>query len=464
VLELYERFRQDPSSVDEQTRAIFQSWAPSEAALALDGAETVTAPAIRTIVGAANLAQAIREYGHLAAQLDPLGSEPPGDPALDPAYHGITLTELESLPASLVGGPVAERAANAREAIEALYAVYCGTIGYDYAHLRDAEERAWLREAAESRRFAPTPETFDPEGMLARLTEVEVFEQFLHGLFPGKYRFSIEGLDVMIPMLDELLCEAAGQGIESFLIGMAHRGRLNVLAHILQKPVEQIFAEFKDPLRPNRFEAELGWTGDVKYHKGAQHTFAGERKQPVVKLPPNPSHLEAINPVLEGMARAAGTRADQPGTPTFNPELTLPVLIHGDAAFAGQGIVAETLNLSRLPGYWTGGTIHIISNNQLGFTTPPEAGRSTLYASDLAKGFKVPIVHVNADDPEAAVEVTRLAAAYRARFHKDFLIDLIGYRRYGHNEGDEPAFTQPVMYEKIRRHPTVRAIWAQKLV
>ena len=238
-----------------------------------------------------------------------------------------------------------------------------------------------------------------------------------------------------------------------------------MLAHILDKPYKQILAEFKDPLLPRKFRDDLGFTGDVKYHMGStRDVIDGVPMEVMVRLAPNPSHLEAVNPVVEGMARAAGTDVSKPGAPVFNPRLTQPILIHGDAAFPGQGIVAETLNLSQLPGYWTGGTIHIITNNQLGFTTEPSDARSTLYASDLAKGFKMPIVHVNADDPEACIAAARLACAYRRRFGKDFVIDLIGYRRYGHNEGDEPNFTQPLMYQIIDQHPTARALWADELV
>jgi 2-oxoglutarate dehydrogenase E1 component len=248
-------------------------------------------------------------------------------------------------------------------------------------------------------------------------------------------------------------------------IGMAHRGRLNVLAHVMEKPYAQILAEFRDP--KGRFTPwdELGWTGDVKYHKGASGTLrGGEVTRLVICMPPNPSHVEHVDPVVEGMARAADSGVDRPGQPRFFPRASLPVLIHGDASFPGQGIVAETLNLSRLPGYRTAGTIHIIANNQLGFTTVEEESRSTLYASDLAKGFKIPIMHVNADDPIACMEAARTAIAYRAQFQSDFFIDLIGYRRYGHNEGDEPGFTQPQMYQAIREHPTVRQIWAKSLV
>jgi 2-oxoglutarate dehydrogenase E1 component len=269
---------------------------------------------------------------------------------------------------------------------------------------------------------------------------------------------------MLVPILDEVIGEAAESGIRNTLIGMAHRGRLNVMAHVLNKPYAQILAEFKEPVSSRSFREDMAWTGDVKYHAGAHRALKGGRAlEMVVSMPPNPSHLEAVDPVVEGMARAAGTIVDAPGAPTFDPTRSLPILIHGDAAFPGQGVVAETLNLSRLPGYHTGGTIHIIVNNQLGFTTGPEDEYSTSYASGLARGFKIPIVHVNADDPEACVEAARLAFAYRERFQRDFLIDLIGYRRHGHNEGDEPSFTQPLMYQKIASHPTVREIWARAL-
>jgi 2-oxoglutarate dehydrogenase E1 component len=462
VLDLYDRYRQDPDSVDVSTRVYFDRWLPP-----VDGAPPAPALEIDKIMGAVNLAQAIREYGHLAAQLDPLGSAPPGDPSLDLAFHGLTEDDLRQLPCSLIGGPCAAKGNNALEAIRALREVYSSTIGYDYDHLRIPEEREWLRHAAESGRFRPPQDPCDPHVLLERLTQVEVFEHFLHRAFPGKTRFSIEGLDMLIPILDEIIGAAAEEGIHNMLIGMAHRGRLNVLVHVLNKPYAQVLAEFKDPLQGRGFAIrdDLGWTGDVKYHLGARRAIRGGKAVDlVVCIPPNPSHLEHINPVIEGMARAAGTRVDQPGPPRFDHERTLPILIHGDTAFSGQGVVAETLNFSRLPGYRTGGTIHIITNNQVGYTALPAASRSTLYASDLAKGFKIPIVHVNADDPQSCVEVARLAAAYRARFQKDFLIDLIGYRRYGHNEGDEPRFTQPLMYEKIEKHPTVRELFAGILV
>lgn len=461
VLELYDRYRQDPSAVDGAVRAYFDRWTPPP--------EARHAPPQHVcdlIMGAVALANAIRGFGHLAARLDPLGSRPPGDPTLDAAAHGVTEDDLRRLPASVVGGPAAEGAATAFDAITALREVYCSTIGYGYAHIHAPQERAWLRHAAESRRYHPPRDPIDQVALLARLTDVECFERFLHRTFPGKTRFSIEGLDMLVPILDEVTGEAAEAGIRHILIGMAHRGRLSVLTHVLGMPYAQILAEFKDPAgRSFTIREDLSWTGDVTYHLGARRALKSDRAvQVLVSMPPNPSHLEHINPVVEGMARAAGTRVDRPGPPSFDPMTSLPILLHGDAAFPAQGIVAETLNLSHLPGYHTGGTIHVIANNQLGYTTEPWEGRSTLYASDLAKGFEIPIVHVNADDPEACIEAARLAFAYRAEFRKDFLIDLVGYRRYGHNEGDEPRFTQPVMYRAIDAHPTVRARWAETLL
>ena len=470
VLELYDRFRRDPASLDPATRAFFEL-GPPPADLRVTAAAATTAPpradepqSLLRIVGAVNFAQSIRRYGHLAAQIDPLGSRPMGDPALEPATHGVTDDELRELPPWLIFGPVAEGAANMLEVAERLRAIYCSTSGYDVAHIFVPGERRWLREAIETRRFRAPSSPLDPLALLDRLTQVEAFERFLHRSFPGKTRFSIEGLDTLVPILDELIGEAAEAGMRQAFIAMAHRGRLNVMAHVLGKPYEQILAEFKDPIRNALAIEGLQWSGDVKYHLGASRMIeGGEEVDLVVSMPPNPSHLESIDPVLLGMARAAGTDAGRSGAPVFNPDAVLPILIHGDAAFPGQGVVAETLNLHRLEGYTTGGTIHVIANNQIGFTTDPADAYSTLYASGLARGFKIPIVHVNADDPEACVEAARLAFAYRAEFKRDILIDLVGYRRYGHNEGDEPAFTQPLMYRQVAEHPTVRQRWAATL-
>jgi 2-oxoglutarate dehydrogenase E1 component len=472
VLELYDAFRRDPSSVDQATRDLFATWTPTDSGTSgprdsrAPGPRDLGTPALDPdkVVGAVNLAQSIRRYGHLAAQIDPLGGRPLGDPALEPETHGVTEADLRAMPATLLHAHAADGLASMWDVVVKLRDIYCGTIGYDIAHIFVPEERRWLREAVESRRYHAPADPIDPVALLHRLTEVEGFERFLHRTFPGKTRFSIEGLDTMVPILDEVISEAAEAGMRQAFIAMAHRGRLNVMAHVLGKPYEHILAEFKDPVRSALENEGLQWAGDVKYHLGASRAVSGgEEVDLIVSMPPNPSHLEAIDPVLVGMARAAGTEADRPGAPRFNPDAVLPILIHGDAAFPGQGVVAETLNLHRLDGYTTGGTIHIIANNQIGFTTCPDDAYSTLYASGIARGFKIPIFHVNADDPEACVAIARLAFAYRATFKRDVLIDLVGYRRYGHNEGDEPAFTQPVMYRTINAHPTVRELWARTL-
>jgi len=464
---LFEIYQREPQSVPPQWRALFQQFGappitekPSAQPQGLD---------YRLVAGAVSLARAIRAYGHRAAQIDPLGTPPPGDPTLRPEAHGISEDDLRLLPAQVIGGVLSHDAADAWVAIQRLRAVYQGTLGYEFEHLERAEERQWWEEAVESRRYAPPNDPIDELGLLRRLTEVGALERFLHRAFPGHIRFSLEGLGIMIPMLDELISEAARAGTRYILLGMAHRGRLNVLAHILGKPYEQIIAEFlgvfQSPGVSYSGSSDEGWTGDVKYHLGGYRAFQqGEQVRMEIYLAPNPSHLEWVNPVVEGMARACGERRDRAGAPEQDERISLAVLIHGDAAFPAQGIVAETLNLYRLPGYRTGGTIHLIANNQIGFTTLPKHGRSTQYASDLAKGFDLPVIHVNADDPEACLTAVRLAHAYRERFLKDVIIDLVGYRRWGHNENDEPTFTQPQLYARIAQHPTVRELWVRRLV
>ncbi len=464
VLELYERYRQNQASVDPATRAVFETWSPES--------QLPSKPAVpydvKNIVATAALAHSIRERGHLAAHLDPLGSEPLGDPALLPETHGISEAILAQLPPNIVGGHAAEGAQNALEAISRLRAMYSGTISYEFDQVKNPQERGWLRDAVGLQLYHERPSADESRALLKRLTQVEAFERYLHQTYPGQKRFSIEGTDVLVPMLDKIIDGAVEEGAREVIIGMAHRGRLNVLAHVLEKPYAKILSEFMHQKHeegvPLTDTFGFGWTGDVKYHLGAEHILGeGATVELKITLSPNPSHLEYVNPVVEGMTRASQEECDVRGAPELSVDHTLPILIHGDAAFPGEGIVAETLNLGELRGYWVGGTIHIILNNQLGFTTEPEDSRSTLFASDLAKGFEMPIIHVNADDPEAALTAVRIAHAYRDRFHKDILIDLVGYRRWGHNEGDEPAFTQPIMYEQIRSHPTVRELYARRL-
>jgi len=468
ILELYDRYRDDPNAVDEATRKLFEQWTPAEAAVSVTTTgDLLTSPGLlRLLTGAANLAQAIRVYGYLSANLDPLENAPAlsSNPLLTPEFHHLKEEDLASLPAEVVNFPEGQARGNARDAIEVLRSIYCGTIGYNYGHIRIPEERAWLYQTAETGRFRPPEQIVDGRKILERLTQVEAFEVFLHRLYPGKTRFSIEGLDILIPMLDEIIANAVLEKICVPLIGMAHRGRLNVLAHILQKPYSQILAEFADPKGRATTWDELGWTGDVKYHMGAYKSPSRDQKVDLlIHMPANPSHLEEIDPVIAGMARAANTKVDVPGPPRYFVNASLPIMIHGDASFTGQGIVAETLNFSRIPGYGISGTLHIITNNQLGFTATETESRSSLHASDLAEGFEIPVIHVNADDPVACIEAARTAFAYRQKFHKDFMINLIGYRRYGHNEGDEPRFTQPLMYKKIDEHPRVRKTWAERL-
>jgi 2-oxoglutarate dehydrogenase E1 component len=437
---------------------------PAPASPAQSPAAGIDAELLGGVAAAMALVKAHRMHGHLAARLDPLGSEPVGDPALDPSRLEPKLTpELQArIPASVLRIHVPGH--TLAEALPHLKETYCGSIAYEIEHISDHEQRVWLRKAIESWRFRTPLMLEEKRRLYARLCEVEEMERYLRRSFLGQKQFSLEGLDVLIPMLDESLEVGAGSGVREVVIGMAHRGRLNVLAHTIGMPYEQIIREFEGEraIEVVATDAE-GGTGDVKYHLGAEGTRETTAGLIKVTLAANPSHLEAVNPVVEGMARADQTdRSSRDGL--HDPRIAMPVLLHGDAAFAGQGIVAETFNLYALEGYSTGGTLHLITNNQVGFTTDPAQGRSTRYSSDLAKGFDTPIIHVNADDPEAAVSAARLALAFRARFGHDVVIDLVGYRRFGHNEQDEPAYTQPIMAGQIEDHPTVREIYGRKLV
>jgi 2-oxoglutarate dehydrogenase E1 component len=416
------------------------------------------------VAAAMALVKAHRMHGHLGARLDPLGSDPPGDPALEPERLIPKLTpELQAqIPASVLrlyvlGDTLAE-------ALPRLRDTYCGTIAYELEHISDHEKRVWLRQAIESGRYR-TPLTADEKKrLLARLSQTEGMEQYLRRAFLGQKQFSIEGLDVMVPMLDETIELAAEAGAHEVVIGMAHRGRLNVLAHTVGRGYDAILREFEGERTIEAVVAtDEGGTGDVKYHLGAAGTRSTASGDITVTLAANPSHLEAVDAVVEGRTRAEQTDRST-GSGAHDPAVALAVLIHGDASFPGQGGVPETLNLSGLAGYSVGGTLHLIANNQVGFTTDPIQGRSTRYSSDLAKGFDVPIIHVNADDPEAAISAVRLALAYRRRFWSDVVVDLVGYRRHGHNEQDEAAYTQPLMAGLIASHPTVREQFAARLV
>ena len=408
-----------------------------------------------------------RTHGHLKAQLDPLGTPPPGDPALEPESFGLTPEAMEAVPAAMLR--VYVPGDTLAEVLPQLRRVYCGTIAYELEHLSSHEERWWLREAIESRRYWVDASPEEERRLLVRLLRVEGLEQYLRRTFLGAKQFSIEGLEMMVLMLDEAIALAAEEGIEQAVFGMAHRGRLNVLAHVLRRPYAKIIAEFEGE-RTTDVETDLpeGGAGDVKYHLGATSTrripVDGGEREIRLSLLPNPSHLEFVNPVVVGRTRALQTEHAGESAIEVDAKRAMAVQIHGDAAFSGQGVVAETLNLQGLPGYRVGGSLHLIANNQVGFTTDAVDARSTRYSSDMAKGFDVPIIHVNADDLRACRTAIRLAMAFRRRFGRDVVIDLVGYRRWGHNEGDEPAYTQPTMYDAIREKPSVASVTAERLV
>jgi multifunctional 2-oxoglutarate metabolism enzyme len=425
-------------------------------------APVADASLLQAVQAATSIVKAHRMHGHLAADLDPLGSQPVGDPALDPATVNLTEELMRRIPASVLR--VAVEGDTFAEALPRLRETYTGTIAYEIEHISEHEQRVWLRQAIESGEYRQPLADEEKLFLLQRLSETEALETYLHKAFLGKKQFSIEGLDALVPMLDQTIELAAESGAREVVLGMAHRGRLNVLAHTVRRPYGSILIEFEGEQRLSKdTAAPSGGTGDVKYHYGASGTYTTRSGRSVtVTLSHNPSHLEYVNPVIEGRARADQT-ARKARELAHDPNAVLPVLIHGDASFPGQGVVAETLNLQALAGYSTGGTIHVIANNQLGFTTDPHEGRSTRYASDLAKGFDIPIIHVNADDVEACASAVRLAHAFRQTFNRDALIDLIGYRRFGHNETDEPAYTQPAMYERIKEHPSARRLYADRL-
>jgi multifunctional 2-oxoglutarate metabolism enzyme len=438
---------------------------PLGAAAPSAGPQEVDEELLQAVQAATSILKAYRTHGHLAAHLDPLGSAPKGDPALQPENVNLTPELMSRIPASIlrIGVP----GETLLEALPRMRTAYCGTIGYQFEHIASHQQRIWLREMIETGAHRQPLADDEKRRLLERLIDVFQFERFLEKAYLGQKMFSIEGLDVVVPMLDEVVTLAHRGGAEEVVFGMAHRGRLSVLAHNLGRSVESILAEFEGSKQLEAVKAVAaiphGGTGDVKYHyghRGVYETHKGEKIS--VRLYPNPSHLEFVDPVVTGGARFL--QSDFEGAElNHDPKRAVPVLLHGDAAFPAQGVVAETLNLQALKGYSTGGTIHIVQNNQVGFTTDPEEARSTPYAADMAKGFNVPIVHVNADDVEACSAAVRLAMAYRERWNRDIVIDVIGYRRFGHNETDEPAYTQPTMAAAIKSHPPVSEIYSKKL-
>jgi 2-oxoglutarate dehydrogenase E1 component len=442
--------------------AVPQAPAPAGAAAA-----ALQAPAsdemLRAVHAASTFVSRVRSHGHLAARLDPLGAEPEGDPGLDPEALGLTPEIQAKLSAQIFQMYVP--GTTLADALPHLLDTYCGTIAYEIEHIASHRQRVWLREHIESGVFRQPLSNDERRWLLKRLVEVDALERFMHKAYLGQHQFSIEGLDMTVPMLDELIQLSAAHSAQEVVIGMAHRGRLNVLAHNLGRAYDTIFAEFEGA---STLEAVTtipqGGTGDVKYHHGSQGTYNLPDGGTIrVNLESNPSHLEFVSAVVEGATRAAQTSRQGPRA-AQNTDAALPITIHGDAAFPAQGVVSETLNLQALDGYKVGGTVHLIMNNQVGFTTDPDDARSTRWASDLAKGFDVPIIHVNADDVPACISAVRLAFAFRQEFGHDVLIDLIGYRRFGHNESDEPAYTQPEMSAKIKTKKRVAELWADRLI
>jgi len=413
--------------------------------------------------GVIELINAYRVRGHLIADTDPLHAMPLlYHPELDIETYGLTIWDLDR--EFITRGLAGTESATLREILDILQRAYCGKVGVEYRHIQSKEQKRWIREQIRRQFVEPQPIPAEiKKQLLWKLISAEQFERFLHTKYLGQKRFSLEGCETIIPLLDQLIEGAGDRGVEDITLGMAHRGRLNVLANVIGKFCERIFASFEGSVHP-QFPAD---EGDVKYHQGAvgeRETQSGRKVS--LALSPNPSHLEAVDPVVEGIVRAKQdlTRDRKGLTREQVIDQALPVLLHGDAAFAGQGVVMETLNLAELKGYRTGGTIHVIINNQIGFTTSPEAGRSTIYSTDVARMTQLPIFHINGDDPEAAYRALQIALDYRQEFNKDVVLDLVGFRKLGHNETDEPSYTQPLMYARVKAHPGVRAIYSRRLI
>ncbi len=448
IEDAYQRWTQDPSSVDESWQLFFEGFELGQTST------LVTAPGDRCQAAIIRLIDAYRDLGHFLAHLDPLGERKTGFDLLNLEQFGLEEADLDRTfdTGYFRGLP----RATLRELVAALRETYCRTIGVEYMHIQDPNIRGWLQERMEPRRNQPNFTQRQKLAVLMNLHFAELFEKFLHARYIGQKRFSLEGAETLIPVLEALVEKAPETGVREIIFGMAHRGRLNVLANVLNKPYLELFAEFEDNYIPESIDGD----GDVKYHLGFSSDRVTAKGANIhLSLTPNPSHLEAVDPVVEGRTRAKQTLFGD-----HERVHGLPVLIHGDAAFAGQGLVAETLNLSQLDGYTSGGTLHVIVNNQIGFTTSPNDARSTIYCTDVAKMIQVPIFHVNGEDPEAAVYLIELALDFRQTFHKDVVLDLICYRRHGHNEGDEPSFTQPLMYAKIKDRPTISEVYTEQLI
>lgn len=473
VMEMYELFQESPELLDPEFAELFRQYGPPVDAMQQPSAAAgpSAAPAVDSnkfgkVLAAIQLAEAIRAHGHLASDIYPLNDRPKDTSRLEPSAYGLTDQDLKEVPVSLLLSDAPKGITNGLEAISYLKSLYTDKVAFEFSHIVQPQERNWLQAKIEAGEVKPSLAADEKKEILNLLTHVEGFEKFVHRTFVGQKRFSIEGVDSLVVLIDELVRQSETKGTEKIMIGMAHRGRLNVLTHILRKPYEMMFAGFAhvgdEAFLPEDGSVKItkGWFGDVKYHMGAAYTSP---KGTNIKLAYNPSHLEIVSPVVAGQTRAAQELTAKAGIPEIDAKKAYAILVHGDAAFPGQGVVTETLNFSRIRGYQTGGSIHIIANNLIGFTTEQYDSRSTHYSSDPAKGFEVPVIHVNADHPEEVVAVARLAFEYREKFGKDILIDLIGYRRYGHNEMDEPLVTNPMMYHGVHNHGTVRELYGKQL-
>lgn len=467
VMEQYELFLQNPDEVDSELASLFQQFGAPVLEETSSGEQVAQTGDFNKVLAAVKLADAIRAFGHYGADVYPLKDRPLDFSKIEPQAYGLTDADLAELPASLFLNNVPANVSNGKQAIDYLRSLYTEKIGFEYAHVEDQSERNWIQSKIESGFFKQKLSADEKKAVLDKLTRVENFEKFIHKTFVGQKRFSIEGLDTLVVLIDEIVKSAEKDQMKFLQIGMAHRGRLNVLTHIVNKPYAMMFADFahvpNDYFFPEDGSIEItkGWTGDVKYHMGATyHKPSGL----TVKLAYNPSHLEVVSPVVTGSTRAAQEDTSNPGEPVQDTSKALAVLVHGDAAFCGEGIVQETFNYAGTKGFSTGGSIHIISNNMIGFTTEYYDSRSTHYSSDVAKGYGIPVVHVNADDPEAVIQVAKFAFEYRQMFGKDIVIDLIGYRRFGHNETDDPTVTNPKTYLIVDKHPTVRELYGERVV
>ncbi|PLX81288.1 MAG: 2-oxoglutarate dehydrogenase E1 component [Desulfuromonas sp.] len=444
--EQYRIWKATPEQLSDDWQAFFEGFDLAHQAPTVDRDLAAKASAVDSLI------YRYRDLGHLVACTDPLSPCKQDHPLLNLAVFGLDEGDLERTFYPL---RYPQQSATLREILDLLRETYCSTIGVEFMHIQDPDQRQWLKDRMETVRNRPQLNEPDRLDILRTLQKATLFEAFLHKKFLGQKRFSLEGGEAMIPLLECLVVHATSLGVTDVVMGMAHRGRLNVLANIFQKPLENIFAEFKDNL-----ELAFVGDGDVKYHKGSSVDRKIDGNGSIhLSLAANPSHLEAVDPVVIGKCRARHIGYGPGGR-----KRVLPLLVHGDAAFAGQGVIAEVLNLSQVDGYQSGGTFHLVLNNQIGFTTEPAHARSTLYATDVAKMLMIPVFHVNGEDPEAVVHATQLALEYRQQFARDVVVEVICYRRYGHNEGDEPAFTQPLMYERIRQRPPLHEIYAERLI